>query len=227
MSVHNYKLYTTSWALSRKDANTSCGTLLQESIQIESPQPFNITKNRKLTRIPLEPNDNTLGEVGLRRFSGEARISGELLLVALRGPSLWTGDEAGLGRLKNVPLGGLALLFVLNENGIVALIGWGFVELDGEALRLLWVPCEAMLFHDKSARMRYINLDSTHTNKLSLAKNTLWLSIRRKRRLLQNTTDKKYYCWTVRYNYLLPIYGTWPRITRTLTKNGGIWLVVL
>ena len=64
------------------------GLYFRESIRIESPQPFNITKNEKLTRIPLEPNDNKLGEVGLRRFSGEARISGELLLVALRGPSL-------------------------------------------------------------------------------------------------------------------------------------------
>lgn len=84
---------------------------------------LNGRKVESFKRIPLEPNDKRLGEVGLRRFSGEVRISGELRLVALRGPSLWTGEEAGLGLLKNVPLGGLGFLFVLNEKGIVALIG--------------------------------------------------------------------------------------------------------
>ena len=45
-------------------------------------------------------------------------------------PSFKTGEEVGLGFLTNEPLGGLGFrFFVLKENGIVALIGWGFVEL--------------------------------------------------------------------------------------------------
>lgn len=89
--------------------------------------------------IPLEPI-KVNGEVGLRRFSGDVRISGEFRLVALI-ESFSTGEEVGLGFLTYDPLGGLEFLFVLNENGIVALIGWGFVELEGEAFRLgLWVP---------------------------------------------------------------------------------------
>lgn len=43
---------------------------------------------------------------------------------------------------------------MLSVNGIVALIGWGFVELEGEAFLLgLWVPCEAMLIQVDSANI--------------------------------------------------------------------------